>query len=152
MADKVTASSKKKGTTDPNERVEELLEELREAMIDAGKDEGTVDAILFAAQPDQVNVVGNLADLQRMGARVVDGSSGGQAVEEAVVVSSVSEDGTATQVQASSGEPVQTGRPPSAAATARAEADAEAAQAAAEKDSAARAEAAEKKAAADKEA
>lgn len=134
----------KKKSTDPNDRVEELLEELREAMIEAGKDEGTVDAILFAAQPDQVNVVGNLADLQRMGARVVDGSGGAEAVEEAVLVSSVTDDGTATQVQASTGEPPP-GKEPSAAAAARAERDAEAAQAAAQKDSDARAKAAEEK-------
>lgn len=103
MADKVTTSKK---STDPNERVEQLLEELKQAMMDAGKDEGTVDAILSAAQPDQVNVVGNLADLQRLGAKVEQGTGGAQAVEEAVQVSDVSEANVATPKEAGTGKTV----------------------------------------------
>ena len=56
-----------------SERTEAALEELREALIeDDGMDEGTVDALLHAVQPNQTNLVGNLADLHRLGALVTD--------------------------------------------------------------------------------
>lgn len=60
MGDKV-ATTKSKSS-------DELLVELREALIAEGRDPGLVDAQLKAVQPRQANVVGNLADLQRVGA------------------------------------------------------------------------------------
>lgn len=71
-----------------SERTKAALEELRAAMIeDDGMDEGTVDAVLHAAQPNDVNLVGNFADLQRIGALVAEqGASGAEAVEQGVEV------------------------------------------------------------------
>jgi hypothetical protein len=47
---------------------EALLADLRAALIDEGQDPALVDVRLKAIQPRETNVVGNLADLQRVGA------------------------------------------------------------------------------------
>lgn len=61
--------------TDPGDavvRVQEALAELRDAMLDTGMDEATVDAKLHAAQPSGLpSLVGNFADLQRLGGMLV---------------------------------------------------------------------------------
>lgn len=62
MGDTV-ATSKKSDTP-----VEDALANLREALIDDGMDPVTADAKLHALQPTGTGVVGNLADLQRVGA------------------------------------------------------------------------------------
>jgi hypothetical protein len=51
-----------------SEAVTAALVALRQAMIDDGEDEGTVDAKLFAAVPNEVTLAGNIADLMRGGA------------------------------------------------------------------------------------
>jgi hypothetical protein len=59
-----------------NDAIQEAVDNLRQAMLDADMDEGTVDAKLAAVQPNQTNLVGNFADLQRLGAREVEASGG----------------------------------------------------------------------------
>jgi len=67
MADKATTTgSKKESATD---KIERLKAELRAALIEAGQDPGTVDAQMYALRLPTDSVVGNLADLQRMGAQ-----------------------------------------------------------------------------------
>lgn len=58
------ATSKKTSETP----VEDAIADLREALIDSGMDPVTADAKLHALQPQGTGVVGNLADLQRVGA------------------------------------------------------------------------------------
>lgn len=66
--------------------VDDAIKNLREALIADGMSEGTADALLHALQPNQINVVGNLADLQRMGAMMADKEAGdGGTLEEAFV-------------------------------------------------------------------
>jgi hypothetical protein len=48
--------------------VSEAIDALRQAMLDEGQDPDTVEAKLHMAKPNEVNIVGNYADLQRMGA------------------------------------------------------------------------------------
>lgn len=52
--------------------VQEAVDNLREALIAEGMDEATADAKLAAVNPLQTNIVGNLADLHRVGALVAD--------------------------------------------------------------------------------
>jgi hypothetical protein len=56
----------------PNQEIQEAVDNLRQVMLDNDMDEGTVDALLHAATPNQINLVGNLADLNRLGAIVAD--------------------------------------------------------------------------------
>lgn len=90
MADQTTTT--KSGSTRARkkealgDRVERLMDELREALIEAGRDETTVDAQLYGLRVPETNVVGNLADLQRMGAGVAAGATPAKALEEAVVL------------------------------------------------------------------
>jgi hypothetical protein len=51
-----------------SDRTQAALEELRAALIEDGMDEANVDAKMWAVQPNETNVVGNFADLQRGGA------------------------------------------------------------------------------------
>lgn len=71
-----------------SDKVKEALDNLRQAMIDDGMDPATVDARLFAAQPTSDSIVGNFADLQRLGAMLVgdDGDNVGTEVADAFVV------------------------------------------------------------------
>jgi T4 recombination endonuclease VII-like protein len=48
--------------------VADAIDALRQAMLDEGQDPDTVEAKLHMAKPAEVNIVGNYADLQRMGA------------------------------------------------------------------------------------
>jgi hypothetical protein len=91
MADKVTTTSKKAAaeptTAEKIDRIEAAKEELRNALVDAGQDPGTIDAQMYALRLPEDSVVGNLADLQRLGALVAKGMSVPAAIEEAVVTS-----------------------------------------------------------------
>lgn len=80
MADKVTttntdadkaAEDRKKALKAINDK----LDEARQLMVESGMPAGTADAMLNAARPNDpsAGVVGNLADLQRMGAIVQTG-------------------------------------------------------------------------------
>lgn len=54
--------------------VEDAIETLKQAMLDEGQDPGSVDAKLHAVIPNnEGNIVGNYADLQRMGAIAQEG-------------------------------------------------------------------------------
>ena len=48
-----------------------ILDQARDAMIANGMDAATAEATLFGARPAQVEIRGNLRDLQQMGARQV---------------------------------------------------------------------------------
>lgn len=65
-----------KKEADPNAAVQAAYDNLREAMLDAGMDETTVDAKLGSVRPPTPSLVGNFADLQRLGGAQV-GESGG---------------------------------------------------------------------------
>jgi hypothetical protein len=70
-----------------SEAVKEAVENLRQAMLDDDMDEGTVNAKLAAVIPNETNLVGNFADLNRLGALVADeGTANTSAVEQAVVI------------------------------------------------------------------
>lgn len=47
---------------------EDAIEALRQALLDEGTDPGTVEGMLHMVKPTETNIVGNYADLQRMGA------------------------------------------------------------------------------------
>jgi hypothetical protein len=47
---------------------EDAIEALRQALLDEGVDPGTVEGMLHMVKPTESNIVGNYADLQRMGA------------------------------------------------------------------------------------
>lgn len=65
MADKVTSTKK----TDPNDEINALLDQAKDKMVAAGMPPDQADALLNAARPNSAGtVVGNYADLQRMGA------------------------------------------------------------------------------------
>jgi hypothetical protein len=70
MADEMTATNT--GGPMANEEIQAAVDNLRQVMLDNDMDEGTVDALLHAATPNQINLVGNLADLNRLGAIVAD--------------------------------------------------------------------------------
>src|SRR5687767_6417930 len=92
MADKVTTTSsgaasvttKKAATKEEtlNDKIQSLSEQLRDALIESGRDAGTVDAQMYALRTTEENVVGNLADLQRMGALAAEGSDSSMAAAQ----------------------------------------------------------------------
>lgn len=65
MADKITTTEKQ--DVDPNAAVNDAIETLRQAMLDTGMEAGTVEAKLSAVKPNESSIVGNFADLQRIG-------------------------------------------------------------------------------------
>jgi hypothetical protein len=71
--DPATGSKK---DADPNDAVNAAIANLRAALIDSGMDPGLADAKLHAAKPNETNIVGNFADLQRLGGALV-GETGG---------------------------------------------------------------------------
>lgn len=99
MADKVTTS--KKSSEDTSDKVVRLAEELKQAMMENGTDEGTADALLHAVQPNSEHIVGNLADLQRLGGLIAKGEGG---VEEAVVTYNVDEEDPTAPAQKETGK------------------------------------------------
>lgn len=73
MADKATAT-KSSAPADPNAEVNAALDTAKDAMIKAGMPADQADALLNAARPNGTGtVVGNYADLQRMGAIAATG-------------------------------------------------------------------------------
>lgn len=76
-ADKAGKAGKAgKKEADPNAAVNDAIENLREALLESGMDEGTVDAKLHSVRPAESSIVGNFADLQRMGAQLVHEEGG----------------------------------------------------------------------------
>lgn len=53
-----------------SEKTEKLAQELADALAEEGEDRGTVEAILGSLAPAQLTVVGNLADIQRIGGKL----------------------------------------------------------------------------------
>lgn len=76
MADKATpskTSASKSDTTDNSAKIHDLLAQAQDLMVEDGMDPGTAEALTNFARPGSPAVVGNLADLQRMGAIAVTG-------------------------------------------------------------------------------
>lgn len=64
-----------KGT--PEDRLNAVLDEAKMLMVEAGMDEQTAEAKLFGARPNAPdNLVGNFADLQRMGGQLAPQEGG----------------------------------------------------------------------------
>jgi hypothetical protein len=59
---------------DNKSAIKAKVKELQDLLVEDGMDRTTAEAITFAAMPPSDNIVGNLADLQRMGAIAVTGS------------------------------------------------------------------------------
>lgn len=80
MADELTStkggSVAAKKEADPNAAVQDAYDNLRQALIDSGMDEATADAKLHAVQPPATSLVGNFADLQRLGGAQVNETGG----------------------------------------------------------------------------
>lgn len=74
MADEAT-TTKGRGKS-PDDKVAEAVENLRQTMLDRGDPEVDVDAKLWAVYPNQTNLVGNFADLQRLGGQQVEKTGG----------------------------------------------------------------------------
>ncbi len=90
MADKTTST--KSAQTDPNQKINDLLDQAKEAMIEAGMPPDQADAMLNSARPSGVHgVVGNYADLQRMGAIAQTGVMPTPPAEEDVKTSDIEE-------------------------------------------------------------
>lgn len=68
-----------------DDAVRAAVENLRKVLMENGMDEGTANAVTSAAMPNIPSVVGNLADLQRLGAAMYEGTPATQALEESVV-------------------------------------------------------------------
>lgn len=58
----------------PSDRVKAALEEFKAALVEEGVDAGTIDAQTRYILPGEDTIVGNYADLQRMGAIAVTGT------------------------------------------------------------------------------
>lgn len=95
MTDKVTASkapAKKAAAsddTDNSDKIADLLDQVRDLMVEDGADPATAEALTNFARSGSPQIVGNLADLQRMGAIAVTGEmpvnampAGDQAAQE----------------------------------------------------------------------
>jgi len=67
MPDEMNTSDKGQS----NDRIEGLLEELEEALVEGGMDPATARERMRTLGPRKPTVVGNFADLQRMGAEAV---------------------------------------------------------------------------------
>lgn len=57
------------------EKINDLVDQLKDALVEGGMAEDHADALLHGVRPDdpEEGVVGNLADLQRMGAAAAKG-------------------------------------------------------------------------------
>ena len=85
MADKATSSSKSTAnkdtasgfgatpTSNNAEKVNSLLDQVRDLLVEDGNDYATAEALTNFARQGSPPIVGNLADLQRMGAIAVEG-------------------------------------------------------------------------------
>jgi hypothetical protein len=76
MADKTTSTrSAQDATAESNKKINDLLDQAKDAMVEAGMPPDQADAMLNAARPSGGGtVVGNYADLQRMGAIAATGT------------------------------------------------------------------------------
>ena len=72
-----------------NDAVLEAVENLRQAMLDRGDDPGTVEGQLHMVKPPETNIVGNYADLQRMGSIVQSGILPTPPLEEDIETSNI---------------------------------------------------------------
>ncbi len=77
--------------TDRSREIDEALDRARDLMVEDGMDEGTANALIFAARPPRINVSGNLADLNRMGMIGVKGEMVTPEGEENVQTSDLQE-------------------------------------------------------------
>jgi Ca2+-binding RTX toxin-like protein len=90
MADKTTASkSSAKAGADTQTKINDLLQQVQDLMVEDGQDPATAEALTNFARQGSAPIVGNLADLQRMGAIAVTGEipanampTGDQAVQK----------------------------------------------------------------------
>lgn len=73
MADKAT-TSRSTPAGDNSAKIAGLLDQVRDLMVEDGADPATAAALTDFARPGTPQIVGNLADLQRMGAIVVTGT------------------------------------------------------------------------------
>lgn len=76
MADKVTATKKASTTTETTDnkaKINDLLQQVQDLMVEDGQDVGTAEALTNFARSGEPAIVGNLADLQRLGAIAVTG-------------------------------------------------------------------------------
>lgn len=62
--------------TPGDDEIRAAIENLRDVMIAAGRDPDLVDGQLFAALPNTTHLIGNFADLQRLGAMQAPRSGG----------------------------------------------------------------------------
>jgi hypothetical protein len=83
MADEMTTTNS--GGPMANDAIQEAVDNLRQVMLDNDMDEGTVDALLHAATPNQISLVGNIADLNRLGALVADPDTDNSGALEAAI-------------------------------------------------------------------
>lgn len=73
MADAITTTrGYNVPTSDDVKELNDLLDQVKQKMQDMGADPGTADALIQAARPPEMTIVGNLADLQRMGSIAVN--------------------------------------------------------------------------------
>lgn len=104
------------GATRKEENVtarEDAIEALRQALLDEGQDPGTVEGMLHMVKPPETNLVGNYADLQRMGAIVQSGVLPTPPTEEDIETSNIEDAFVAPQPQ---GDPDESGKSPNVAA------------------------------------
>ena len=95
----------------PSERVQAAVDELKAALAAEGMDPGTTDAQLRYILPPEHTVVGNYADLQRMGAIAVTGTMPTPPGEDDVQTEDINEaftgENPATQTSGLEGGPDQ---------------------------------------------
>lgn len=75
MADKTTSTKKASTTTetDNTAKINDLLRQAQDLMVEDGMDPATAEALTNFGRQGSPAIVGNLADLQRMGAIAVTG-------------------------------------------------------------------------------
>lgn len=96
-----------------SDAVAEAVENLRQAMLDRGDDPGAVEAKLHMVKPNETNLVGNYADLQRMGAIATTGTMPTPPTEEDIETSNIEDAFVEPQPQ---GDVDEEGKAPNVAA------------------------------------
>lgn len=90
MADKKTAT--RSDQDEQNQKINDALDKAKDAMIEAGMPPDQADAMLNAARPNgSGGIVGNFADLQRMGAIAQTGVMPTPPIEEDVETSDITD-------------------------------------------------------------
>lgn len=97
MADEMTAASRAAGfgateqKTDNSDQISELLDQVRDLMVEDGADAATAEALTNFARPTSITYAGNLADLNRMGKIAVRGEIDTAAGEKNIPATDLSE-------------------------------------------------------------